>query len=479
MASNDSNLSPNGAVSGVLRTPSEASRIYEENADLLYAIVRTFLNEPDASNLIHEIAHRLVKAAPEAGYKKYSKLICLHLSAQALRTQENLKTLDNLSLDESMCLLLRDRFGLACKEIGAILGISEGSVRTRLERSRAKRFSTPTDTFTALKTSDHVASEQTNHFCIRTREAIEEWSPLENLTENPLSQITTPSSLVRAISGCEECSTVLRARISSVEYFREQPIYLIPDTLKAFPISPLFVKKGHRFLLNWNAAPWYVKALFEGLLATTLVLGIVLSIPRVKSLYEFWLERRFDLYSVAELAAGLGSKPDEVEPAQVSKNPTPISSVGMLASNASAGNSTTDTSTAPGASAAPDASATPAPHLPSNRLDIKPETEFPGRDIPSSDKVYRILIKTDSPETLRVRVLSAINASHCETGSDAPQTGAELPGGVLFDVFVPFKGYKMLINELASMSETKVIITRAKERGRIGRARLKIWLQRI
>ena len=213
--------------------------------------------------------------------------------------------------------------------------------------------------------------------------------------------------------------------------------------------------------MNWNAAPWYLKALFEGLLATTLVVGVVLSIPRVKALYEFWLERRIDLYSVAEMASGLSGHSDGQD--------SPIVP-------------------------APQAPADVAPQTPEQKADaeksekvvIKSDSEFKGRDseIISSDKVYRVLIKTDSPETLKERVLkSLVTVAYSPADEDA-KTGAELPGGIIFDVFVPIKSYKALIADLfrlgdQAMGPPQVIITRAKERGVSGKARVKIWLQKI
>jgi len=53
---------------------------------------------------------------------------------------------------------------------------------------------------------------------------------------------------------------------------------------------------------------------------------------------------------------------------------------------------------------------------------------------------------------------------HFTAADEDIAVGAELPGGVMFDVFVPLKSYKQLVNELSRMGETKVIITRAKER---------------
>lgn len=474
---------------------SASSAVYESNAPLIFDIASWFLPQSLVNDTILEIAHDLSTEVPSSGYQRYANLIALKITF--LRVKERAKPPIDLGYDEAFCLFLRERYGFSCKEIGAIVGTSEGSIRTRLERARAKAFPKPLSKSSARETASALAavssdflaespsrasaapdsgaslsvagSNPTQHLCIRAREQIEDW----NSTGARLGHFTAPPSAERAVGPCAKCDQVHRQRIAAHAYFQELPRMEMAEDLKKFPVSPLFVKEGKRLMFNWASAPWYVKALFEGLLATTLVLGVVLSIPRIKGLYEFWLERRLDLYSVAELAAGLGSANESGDGAAsesanaratLAKNGDPLaqgSSNGVTATSATVG-------------------PIPLPPPVVDHVAIKAESEFVGRDaeIITSDRIYRILIKTDSPDTIKdhaLRLLSTVKY----VAYDKDSVGAELPGGVMFDLFVPIKDYKRVVAELTRLGESKVIITRAKERGMAGKARVKIWLQRI
>ena len=430
----------------------DAAVVYEANAALIYDTASWFLPHTAVNELVQEIAQELMTAIPLSGYTRYVNLVCLRTLFAHL--QKAGKSPIDLELDPAFCLFLRERYNFSCKEIAAIVGVSEGSIRTRLERARARAFAKPIE--------ETLTKSNEPHACIRARELIEDW----NLTGAQLGERSVPAAVGRAVSACAKCDQALRQRLASITYFRDLPTVEITETLKKFPLTPLFVKEGKRFMLNWSAAPWYVKALFEGMLATTLVLGIVLSIPRIKSLYEFWLERRLDLYSVAELAAGLSTQYDAGTPDAPASNDQNKTAASLK-----------ETALPPGF-VGPLPSA--APHVEHATTQVKPESEFIGRDslAISSDRIYRILIKTDSPEATKdqaLKLIKTISYVPYEQGS----VGAELPGGVMFDIFVPIKNYKQLEADLVRLGETKVVYTRAKERGMPGKARVKIWLQRI
>lgn len=455
-----------------------ASFVYEANAEMLYAILRHFLPEPSAMAALENIARQLYLLVPKLGYQRYASLLCLKLAFEELRQNPRAKVSRELThgesleesehhasppldLPEAFCLLLRDRFEVSCADLATLASTSEGAIRTRVQRARTRLFEQPQ--------SNHRGTS--SHVCIRTREQVEDWNPTG--TSLRLGQFTVPSQLARSVGDCGRCGAMLQERMASIAHFHELRDYALPEKFKTFPVSPLLIKEGKKVLLNWAAAPWYVKAIFEGLLTTTLVLGIVLSIPRIKNMYEFWLERRFDLYSIAELAAGLGggrssTSTDSVDAANAASPPQKNN-----ASPATTG------ATVPNPNAATTGARGNA--TPTDKLTIQPETEFVGRDseVATSDKVYRVLIKTDSPEAIKDQVAHALTTTTFLAADEETGVGAELPGGVMFNVFVPIKSYKALVNELARMGETKVIITHAKEKGMSGKAHLKIWLQRI
>lgn len=433
-----------------------ASVVYESNARLIFDILSWFSHHSSTEEIINEIAHTLPTVIPEAGYTRYVHLVCLRSVYQHL--VKAAKAPIDLDFEHAFCLFLRDRHGLSCREVAAIVGASEGSVRTRNERSRARAFLKPIEE-TLLKP---VAP----HTCINARHIIEDW----NLEGPNVGEHGIPHYVTKAVGECSLCEQTLRQRMASLQYFRDLSLPSIPEELLKYPVAPLFVKEGKRFILNWTAAPWYIKAVFEGLLATTLVLGIVLSIPRIKGIYEFWLERRLDLYSVAELASGLGSS---------GESGSPENTVAPNVASRSGTDSSQDSLVGPVPLAANDAPSN-SRRTSNGASAVKPESEFIGRDslAIASDRIYRIFIKTDSPETTKeqaLRLLAAVKYTPFEEGS----AGAELPGGVMFDVFVPIKSYKQLEADLARLGESKVMYTRAKERGIPGKARVKVWLQRI
>jgi len=310
-------MKPDSVVksSSALHTGTQAASVYEANIELLYQISRLFLTEQYTAETLHSFAQRLHKALLAAPYEKYANLLCLRELIDLLKVDTRVKLVLPLNFDEVSCLILRDRFGFSCFETAAILGTSEGSVRTRLERARARAFNEAHHS-----TLEKSAAGNSTHLCIRTREVVEDW----NVSTAPLGQFTPPQTLVRAVGDCHRCDDVLNHRLASLAYFRERPIHTIPPDLIKFPVAPLFVKEGKKVYFNWGASPWYIKALFEGVLATSLVLGIVLSIPRIKTIYEFWLEKRFDLYSIAELASNLGSRTDASEESQTGPGPAHV-----------------------------------------------------------------------------------------------------------------------------------------------------------
>ncbi|MEW6058024.1 MAG: hypothetical protein AB1540_15565 [Bdellovibrionota bacterium] len=480
----DDTLTPQSTVKPVQAPnppePTDPAKLYEKNIELLYGIVAYFIPSHARQEALQEIAQTLIGALSESKYERYADLVFLRVAFEHIRSNPQAKSPIQLTIDEAFSLVLRDRFDLTCRQIGAAVGISEGSIRTRLERSRIKAFS---DLATAEGASasrpggiGRLRDTASTHICLRTRELIEDW----DLSTPRMGSLTAPTHLIRSVDDCKKCEQVLETRLSSLSYFGEFEWSSPPEMFQKFPVSPLFVKEGKKVLFNWASAPWYLKALFEGLLATTLVLGVVLSIPRIKGLYEFWLERRLDLYSVAELTAGLGNPTEPVSEAHQNVSEAPASapeaaSESLVATSSDGGMTNIHGSIGPPAVALRPGAAK------DEKLEVKPETEFVGRDseMASSDRVYRVLIKTDAPEITKEQVAKVLRSVNFISADESSGTGAELPGGVMFDVFIPLKGYKHLVNGLAKLGETKIIITRAKERGKAGHTRLKVWLQRI
>jgi len=57
--------------------PLDPAQVYENNAGVIYSIIRYFLPEPQAIEAVETIAHDLFSLVPKSGYARYAKLLCL------------------------------------------------------------------------------------------------------------------------------------------------------------------------------------------------------------------------------------------------------------------------------------------------------------------------------------------------------------------------------------------------------------------
>ncbi len=427
-------IPPDPGLKPIQRSPN-STEIYSRQAPLLYGILRRFLGVQACAEAMTKLAKRITALSNDSGYSRYEAALCLRILFEYLKDPsvgfQLPEKFSDLSFEEYFSLLLRDRYSITCAGIAAACETSEGAIRTRLVLARAKAFASPSN---SLRTRGAAAN---GHSCLFVAPSVE-----DAIIEDVPSAI-----LVRKTVDCAHCASLLNLRVRSLEFFRSSPEPHIPEALSALQSSALLLRKDRSWKLNLSSMAWYYKVLIEGLLASVIVLGIVFSMPRVKRIYEFWIERRLDMYNLAEFNPESVELPesaqDEAASGQTADVPAPQNS-------------------------APQKSA------------VKAETEFVGRDSdrPSSEKVYRILIKTDSPQNIRVAVMAALNIFKTQSATREGLT-SELPGGIIFDVFVPLDSYKPLLNRLIQLGEAKVIITHSKERGIPGKARLKIWLQRI
>lgn len=436
---------PDSGLKSIQRSPNSAE-IYRRQAPLLYGILRRFLGVQASAEAMTKLAKRITALSNDSGYSRYEAALCLrilfeHLQDPSIGFQLPEKFSD-LSFEEYFGLLLRDRYSITCAGIAAACGTSEGAIRTRLILARAKAFASAsksrapqTASSNSLRTCGAAAN---GHSCLFAAPLVEDAIP-----EDVASAV-----LVRKTVDCARCASLLHLRAQSLAFFRNSPEPRIPEALSTIQSSALLLREDGSWKLNLSSMAWYYKVLIEGLLASVIVLGIVFSMPRVKRVYEFWVERRLDLYNLAEFNPESAELPES--------SPQDEAASGQTAD-------------------------VPAPQNPApQKSAVTAETEFVGRDSdrPSSEKVYRILIKTDSPQNIRVAVMAALGDFKTQSATRDGLT-SELPGGIIFDVFVPFDSYKPLLNRLIQLGEAKIIITHSKERGLPGKARLKIWLQRI
>jgi hypothetical protein len=375
-------------------------------------------------------------------FKKFEEIFIFRIAYQVIERfgPKNSLLPGSLSTKEATVLVLRDALGFSVEAISAIINTSEGSIRTRIERSRRRLWGSE-DFTSAINTEIHS--------CFVSTEAIEDHT---NASLN---------------YDCSYCKSYNQWKDKSKAYFHNKSNPM-PENLSDLPTAPIFIKEGNRTLLNWSAAPWYVRILAEGFLATTLIMGLVFSIPKLKYVYELWVDKRIDMGGLVELASHLG-KSIQVQ--------APLSDDASNQLNQVQPNSPTDNTelaTLPEARPA-------AGQAHSERPVTKVTSVFSENEgtAAASHKIYRILIKTDSPDTMKITIdqlMTAIEAAPSQLGANL---GVDLPGGVLYDVYIPVKKYKNLIQELGKFGEMKVIITQSHQKMVPGKARIKVWLQRI
>lgn len=411
-----------------------AALVYKKHGSSVHALYHWLLGAEQARISLSIFASRLLKAG-RCPYTRFERAWTLRIALDSLPNEVMLSQPlhQRFRTADAATLYMRDALDLSPDEISAITGHSLGSILTRLQATRGRLFGDG---------SPLVGREIPNssHRCVLERDRLEV-IPLEGVS--PIQG-----------GACTHCQQYLALRSQSAEYFQTR-IPPLPGDLEDIPAAPLVVRQGNRTLFNWAAAPWYVRVLLEGLTATAVVMGIVFSVPRLKAVYELWLEKRVDLASLTELAASL-TRPEPAAPPSTLAAPTP---------------------------AAPYGPKTPDGWVVGQKQKTTVTSEFSEREgtttAAASHKVYRILIKTDSPDTLKNTVhqlLSNMQASASQAGAEM---GVELPGGVMFDAYVPVKAYKGLVSELGRFGEMKIIITQSRSRVVPGKARIKIWLQRI
>ena len=364
-------------------------------------------------------SHKLLSKFQNS-YEKYNKLFLFKLAVQTLKeNQTHYKPLLGLTLDESLVITLKDGLGLQNHEIASILDISLGSVETRLSKLRWKLVS--------------------------------QLQEVDTSSENFISLLELSASVDTAAEPKDSNSSFLpllrKTKPIVQETLRSRNIPFPQDFLE-IPVNPLIAKSGGKTSINWASAPWYIKVLIEGVIATTIVMGIVFSIPKIKNFYEIWQEKSVDFSTLAELASSIGHDTsinnDTVGPQPAGE------STEAVAQNQETQKTTTVSS------------------------------EFSEKDLSkaSSNKVYRIIIKTESPETLMQTVQNELNRIEATSSNNAPAVGLVLPGGIMFDAFVPLKNYKQLLQMLTRLGDTKLIITQSHGAMIPGKAKVKVWLQR-
>ncbi|HRK02742.1 MAG TPA: hypothetical protein PLH57_08765 [Oligoflexia bacterium] len=473
--------------------PSFAERVYKAHFGFLKEALETFV-PPEAWNEVKvSYARRIRVEGYEWSNGKYTHLGVYGVLFQVLLSRTDLLEYLDLPFERGYLLWLRDRYDLSPRDLGAAVRCSEGTVRTRILQSRKTTLERLRSLEPIELNFSRKSNKTTHHYCIQSQEIVENWTPVISAT-GPLRtnfSVDLPAVVAESLDSntgsCEGCVNYAEARARGYIYAQKrQNLNLTSDRSQIgtaefeanqadsesdFPIRAILEKKEHSLSLNWEAAPWYLKIIIEGFLATSLIVGVVLAVPRIKSLYEYWLEKRFDLYSITEVASNLSSELVDVAQTISEEKPSESEIYGP------ADPPTTDSL----AVVARTRKELPSSKPTQEKIAIQAETEFGGGEslATASSKIFRVFLKTDSPESLSENVLQILSKVEHKAADDAIPLGSQIPGGVLIDVYVPVKNYTSIINEVTKLGDSKLIITSAKGKLVPGKARIRIWIQRI
>lgn len=444
-------LKPDGS-SDTISSVKLSWAVYLDSADKIYNLLRWLFAEDLADEIMAKLSEDASKnfIIPYCKYEFCYLLNCLmkHLVS---KIELNLHTLPIL-VSDGLCLYLRDKLGFSYSDIAASTGWFHGSIQTKVLRARRQLR-----TFLqADETQQATAVIRNNKSCIFNLEQFE--SEIICAAEKDLL------SELNSLCNCDSCRSKCDNLIFSKAYFKKLRVDLITPPKLTSPKKIMGIHgRSSQNKFQWGNSPWYVKLILEGLLSTLVVMGVVISVPRIKSIYEIWFERRLEVAAVSEI----GGNALEKLPTENTKKD---SSVARLENGEKGSINSTSNSDEKTAS--------------SETLLHKPTvtSEFSDRDggTASSQKIYRIMIKSDAPEAIQESVLKLLSGQSATSAQERSSlSGVELPGGIIFDVYVPLKAYKSVLSELGSLGETKVIITKSHKEVIPGKARLKIWLQRI
>lgn len=278
---------------------------------------------------------------------------------------------------------------------------------------------------------------------------------------------------------CTSCQERLGHFQRIRESLKSLPKVNLPEALKANPTTftlPKIEIKNRR--IKWDRTPWFVRAGIEGIGIALVVLVVVATVPKIRSVYERSLEMRLSDFRLSDFFGGKGID-DEIANLPLARGKT-------TAAGAEGGEPAVAQDEFLGEEEGED------------DLDTigKPSKAQPDIHVGSSE-VWRFNLKTDSPHDLRPKVVQLLR------GVDLPANlpgigGIEAPGGIQFDIIAPQEIVAKIktelqhiagdssirslesrtVNPLNSLSSDAFTWYKVKSRRTIpqGKARVVIWL---
>ena len=414
--------------SGIKSRESLLLRV-EGELDGIYDLIQQVFGEKQTSlKVLQSVLRKATSRSRKERYERYLRVWLFRVCVESITKSyprfvgEKLEGQEipfaYLSLEEKLCLLLRDRCGFSYEDIASILQISVGRTGRSLTYAREK-----------------VAVKRGFGSLLKT---------------NLPSRI----ALNRDLAGSSPYVLSLKKVTDEIAGLPAKPLQEVESTIRQTEILPLLRRPE---TARWQDLSWQYKLGLEAsLLAVVGVLAVVV-LPWVFSRMnaDALVEGRFaQVFQVESLAN---------EPATTHAE---ITADRLLASADSA-------DSAEGAMAKEEDEFANVEFPSGDAYEVGSAPLAPSRQTAA---VYRLIVQSPSPKELIPQVRSLFAQRNVK---EREISGREMPGGVFFDGITNVESYPVIMKAIQGMGQTKMYTNPGASRNPRDRARVIVWVQQI
>lgn len=407
----------------------------EGELDGIYDLIaQVFGDERTCIEVLQSTLRRAMRRRKRERYERYAHLWIFRLTVESIqrrfprflseRMEGQKLPFEILTLEEKLCLLLRDRASMDSEEIAAVLQMPAGRVGRSLAYAREKMARS------LFEFGD------THSMTL-----------LERVTLN--RELSVGTALVERDGAVPYLRAITQVR-NHVEGLPRKQFSEIENSVRVSKILPILAKPDS---LRWQDLPWQYKLGLEagalGLVGLIAVVVLPWGFSRINA--SALIEGRYtEVFSVETVAQ---STPDVAE----------ISTDRLLAS---------ETGEVEAQVAEPDEFA---------------DIEFPSGDAyelgsapiaPSRQNaaVYRMIVQSPSPKDLVPKVRSLFASRNVK---ERESSGRAMPGGVYFDGVTNVGSFPQILDEIRKLGRTKTYSNPGLRKNPNERARVIVWVQQI
>lgn len=371
---------------------SPQSALLQRYGDTLYDLCHSVLLDGDAAQFTYrKIAQDLAKVSKKAIPESFERAWLFHFAANHLVAFERHRP----------------------KQVDPIQSFEDAGSSTEGEQIRFKYY------FGRLSPADRILLILSDKFDFSLDEIATILKlPAESLKLAKSQALTRLSEQVLDTEG-QKPQTVKGSQITSK--LAHQPRISLPEETKKNPLSKkrTTAKSFKARLAQWRKSPWYIRVSVEGIVISVTILGLVLSVPKLRQLYEKNLDRRLESYNVEELAPERGNTP--FLGAKLPQQPA----IGAIAEPEGDGGD-------------------------EEAEDIKEEPLSPVKI--HEGEIWRFYIKTESPLEMRTKIAKILQSLAIHEDNPGFR-GLEAPGGIQFDLLVGKDTVIKLRQEMDSLAK--------------------------